>query len=142
VSSADAWYEDEETRNADDMESLLALSVELVETMNAAMREVEMDPDLEAAKQRHPSGKMVQDTPASPHGTPLAVLNALDRCDQGCGAAALYRVASGRAELDFCHHHKNKLFPAMEAEGWSVIGTNPSLMDELYANRLKGADHA
>lgn len=140
MNSADAWHED-----ADDLEALLGLSVELVDTMNAAQREVEMSQELEAAKQRHPSGKVVTDIPVPPDGVVFAVLNAADRCDQGCSAAALYRVAKAASELDFCHHHHAKFFPGMEATGWSVVGTNPSLMEELYGsgrNRLQGGDHA
>lgn len=142
MNSADAWHEDDEDtpRHADDLESVLGLSVELVDTMNRAQREVEM----EAAKQRHPSGKIVPAVgPGSvPEGVTLAVLNAADRCDAGCGAGALYRMRHdvGGHELDLCHHHRHKHAEKMLA--WSVIGTNPKLMTELYANRLKGDDHA
>lgn len=137
MNSADAWHEDTE----DGLAALLGLSVELVDTMNAAAREVEME-ELEAAKQRHPSGgRVVTDVPPAPETTPLVVLNALDRCDQGCGAAALYRVGKGQHELDFCHHHYNKIFPTLV--GWNVVGSNKSLYEELYhSNRLKGGDHA
>lgn len=134
MNSADAWHDGEDV---DDLEALLGLSVELVDTMNKAQREIEM----EAAKERHPSGKAVTDVPPPPEHPPAAVLNAADRCDAGCGAAALYRVGSGASVLDYCHHHHNKLFPGMD--GWTIIGTNQSLMDELYnTNRLKGGDHA
>jgi hypothetical protein len=104
VNSADAWYEDEETRNADDLEALLGLSVELVDTMNSAQREVVME--IEAAKHRHPAGKGLT-------------------------------VSAG-----FCHHHFGRFFPALEGEGWRIIAHNGSLLKELYANRLKGDDHA
>lgn len=135
MNSADAWHDDT------DYAALLGLSVELVETMNAAMREVEMDHNsVEAAKKRHPSG-FVADVPPAPEATPLVVLNLADRCDQGCGAAALYRVQKGEGVLDFCHHHHNKIFPSLT--GWAVTGKNQSLYDELYnSNRLKGGDHA
>lgn len=143
MNSADAWHDEEQFQQGgqDNLEALLALSVELGETMNKAQREIEM----EAAKERHPSGKAVTDVPLPTETatTEQVVLNALDRCDAGCGAAALYRVRHdvGGHELDFCHHHKHKLEPRMTA--WSVVGTNPSLMDELYnTNRLKGGDHA
>lgn len=138
MNSADAWYEDEETRNADDLEALLGLSVELVDTMNRAKREVEM----EAAKQRHPSGNAP--APAQPPGTDTpSVLRAADRCDSGCGAGALYRVAVGSSTsvLDFCHHHFGRYFPKLDGDGWRVIGHNGELLKELYANRLKGSDH-
>jgi hypothetical protein len=140
VNSADVWYEgdDEETRNADDLESLLGLSVELVDTMNAAMREVEM----EAAKQRHPSGKMVTAKPEAPEGVTLDILTAADRCDQGCGGAALYRLHRERLELDFCHHHYGRLAGPMEEQGWVVSAVNGSLLNELYRNRLGGESHA
>lgn len=36
------------------------------------------------------------------------VLNALDRCDAGCGAAALVMVKGLEGELLFCSHHYNK----------------------------------
>lgn len=121
----------------DNLEALLGLSVELVNTMKEA--------EVEAAKERHPSGNALRDAslPDAPVTTVMAVLNAADRCDNDCSAAALYRVALRQMELDFCHHHKNKYFPEMEKWGWTVVGTNPSLMDELYnTNRLKGGDHA
>jgi hypothetical protein len=142
VNSADAWYEDEETRNADDLEALLGLSVELVDTMNSAQREVVME--IEAAKHRHPAGKGLT-VSAGPPGTDTpSALNAADRCDSGCGAGALYRVAAGSSVsvLDFCHHHFGRFFPALEGEGWRIIAHNGSLLKELYANRLKGDDHA
>jgi hypothetical protein len=144
VNSADAWYEgDEETRYADrDLTPLLDLSVELAKAMNEAQREIEMNAE---AIKRHPSGKVVIPAvgPGSvPEGIPLAVLNAADRCDAACPAAALYRMRHtvGGHEIDLCHHHRQKHAPRMSA--WSVVGVNPKLMDELYANRLKGADHA
>lgn len=101
-----------------------------------------LEASVEAAKQRHPSGKdVVTVTPPPAEATVLATLNAADRCDTGCGAAALYRVSAGLHVLDYCHHHHNKLFPNMP--GWSVVGKNQSLYDELYnTNRLKGGDHA
>lgn len=138
MNSADAWFEDEATRDADGLEALLALSVELVETMNRAQREAEM----EAAKQRHPAGKMLNATPPASNAVVMNVLNAADRCDQGCGAAALYRYRRGSGELDLCHHHSGRFAPKLDEEGWVVVGNNDSLLKELYANRLKGDDHA
>lgn len=132
MNSADAWHE------GDDLESLLGLSVELQETMNAAHREIEM----EAAKERHPSGKAVPTVEATAAEAIPNILNAADRCDAACSAAALYRMEhiEGGHQLDFCHHHFHKNSKRMTA--WSAVGVNQSLMDELYANRLKGTDHA
>lgn len=141
MNSADAWYEDEETRDVDrSMEWLLDLSVELAKAMNDANRRVEM----EAAKARHPAGKMLNATPpAAPDDVILDILNASDRCDQGCGGAALYRFRlRPLVELDLCHHHHGKLAATLKEQGWVVVGTNTLLNNQLYANRLKGEDHA
>jgi hypothetical protein len=132
MNSADAWHES----NDQNLEALLGLSVETIQAMKKAEREIEM----EAAKERHPSGAdvetVVPDTVSLPN-----VLTALDRCDAGCGAAALYRVSAGLNVLDYCHHHHNRLFPNMP--GWVVTGENSDLYAELYnSNRLQGGDHA
>lgn len=137
MSSGDVWHEDEETKNADDLEALLGLSVELVDTMNKAQREV----DMEAAKARHPSS---QPGPSALDGVTrpgAAVLTAADRCDH-CSASAVYRVADGKAQnrvLDFCLHAFRKHFPPMVAQGWAVIGGNPELLQVL--GQTEG-DHA
>lgn len=105
------------------------------------LKEAEMD----AAKQRHPSGKDVPPVKAKPLPEAATdVLTAADRCDQGCGSGALYRVKLRALIMDFCHHHHHKLFPTLEAQGWAVGGTNPGLMEELYGgrNRAQGSDHA
>lgn len=100
-----------------------------------------LEASVEEAKQRHPSAS--GDAPGD-------VLTKADRCDN-CGVEALYRVMIRMATpeiaqptLDFCHHHKAKHFPAMEAKGWIVVGQNPVLMAELYSgdDRAKGSDHA
>src|SRR5688500_10979651 len=99
----------------DNVEALLGLSVELVNTMNAAKQAV----DMEAAMARHPSSQ-----PASSGGV---LLTAADRCDE-CPAAAAYRLAlKGKPHmvLDFCNHHLRKHFPGMIEWGWVVIGGNP-----------------
>lgn len=101
--------------NEPDLEALLGLSVELAQTMKEA--------DIEAAKERHPSASGDAPGPA---------LTAADRCDAACGAAALYRVSFGLNVLDYCAHHWAKYMPAMADRGWKVIGTNPSLLDEMY----------
>lgn len=90
--------------------------------------------EAETAKQRHPSAS---------GDTPGIVLTHSDRCDQGCGAGALYRLRHdvGGYELDLCHHHKNANAPKMLA--WTVVGQNPILMAELFkTNRSQGGDHA
>jgi hypothetical protein len=93
-----------------------------------------LEASVEAAKQRHPSAS---------GDTPGVVLTGADRCDEGCGAGALYRLRLRAMELDFCHHHKAKYFPEMEAWGWVVIGMNPSLHAELFrTDRSQGSDHA
>lgn len=53
------------------------------------------------------------------------VLTAADRCDAGCGAAAVYRVSAGLNPLDYCGHHWRKFKPSMT--GWTVIGVNAEL---------------
>lgn len=149
----------------DNLEALLGLSVELHETLKRAEREHRM----EAAKERHPSGKAIGTTAHAEIERTLAearaqgvVLNATDRCDADCSAAALYRVEQplmdpdawvGFGEpggprkqeaptLDWCRHHFYKHFPAQVADGWKVTGANPDLFAELHGNRLKGSDHA
>lgn len=141
MNSADAWHAEDNYQQGgeDNLESLLGLSVELQETMNAAHKEIEM----EAAKERHPSGKAVPTVEAAAAEVIPDILNAADRCDAACSAAALYRMQHdvGGHELDFCHHHFHKNSKRMTA--WSTVGINQSLMDELYnTNRLKGGDHA
>lgn len=93
---------------------------------------------VEAAKARHPSGKMqgatvavepIIDEAFPQYRTPGdAVLTKADRCDN-CIGEAVYRVQSSATAtvLDFCLHHWRKHFPAMSAQGWGVIGANPEL---------------
>lgn len=117
---------------SDDLESLLGLSVELAQTMKEA--------EMEAAKQRHPSGLHVE--PVVP--TDAAVLTAADRCDAACSAGAVYRMRQGKTnrELLFCGHHWRRHAPAMVDQGWKVDATNPDLLAELYgANRAQGESH-
>jgi hypothetical protein len=121
--------------NGDDLEALLGLSVEVAKTMKEAA--------VEAAKERHPSGKAVSplDAVTAPGSV---VLNHGDRCDH-CGVAAVYRVADSKAQnrvLDFCLHAFRKHFPPMANQGWAVIGGNTSLLQTLGEDRLKGDDHA
>lgn len=100
-----------------------------------------LEASVEAAKQRHPSGKGDAPTPAEPEVL-ADVLTAADRCDNGCGAGALYllRHTDGH-ELALCHHHRHKHAHRMTA--WAVVGQNSSLMAELYrTDRSKGGDHA
>jgi hypothetical protein len=99
---------------------------------------------VEAAKQRHPSGKSTGAIP--PPLAPEDVadsLTAADRCDR-CSAGALYQLQhreKQQLELVLCHHHGQRFAPLMG--DWTVIGQNLGLMKELYANnRLKGGDHA
>lgn len=150
----------------DNLEALLGLSVETIEALKRAERETEV----EAAKERHPSGKAIGTTAhraieeyaAQAREQANVKLTAADRCDADCSAAALYRVEQplmdpdawvGFGEpggprkqeaptLDWCRHHFYKHFPSQVADGWKVTGANPDLFAELHANRLKGSDHA
>lgn len=104
----------------ENLEALLALSVETVQTMKAA--EAAM---VEEAKQRHPSNSGVR-------------LTAADRCDS-CGAGAAFMVEKPLSDpsdpyntklastphLLFCMHHWRKNFPSMVDKGWVVAGGNP-----------------
>lgn len=74
--------------------------------------------EAEQAKERHPSGEDVSAITG-------IVLTAADRCDTGCGAAAVYRVSAGLNPLDYCGHHWRKFKPSMT--GWKVIGVNAEL---------------
>lgn len=130
----------------DNLEALLGLSVETIEALKRAEREIEV----EAAKERHPSGKTIGTTAhkaieeyaAQAREQANVKLNAADRCDADCSAAALYRVERAESVLDWCRHHFYKHFPSQVADGWKVTGANPDLFAELHANRLKGSDHA
>lgn len=123
-------------RDDDHLSELLGLSVEVALIMKEA--------DVEAAKERHPSGK--EGAPPAPVDVVDAVrepLTAADRCDNDCSAGALYRLKLRDMVLDFCHHHHHKHFPTMEPWGWKIVGENAGLYAELYgSNRLKGSDHA
>lgn len=93
-----------------------------------------LEASVEAAKQRHPSGK-------APGEPATDTLTAADRCD-GCGAGALYRLARGMKRLLFCHHHYGKHLPKLAEDGWGVDGVNTDLMEALYADRTTGEAHA
>jgi hypothetical protein len=116
----------------ENLEALLGLSVELAQTMKEA--------DMEAAKQRHPSG--LHHAPVVP--ADAAVLTAADRCDAACSAGAVYRMRQGKSnrELLFCGHHWRRHAPAMVDQDWKVDATNPDLLAELYGSRSQGTDHA
>lgn len=88
-----------------------------------------LEASVEAAKERHPSADTF--TPAPALGLP-DVLTAVDRCDNDCSAAALYRLQLREMTLEFCHHHYGKHFPEMRTWGWTVTGKNASLHAELY----------
>lgn len=129
MTSADAWHDDSS------LEAQLALSVEIAQAMKEA--------DVEAAKERHPSGKAVAARNISPDVSGIAkTMDARDRCD-GCSSAALYRLGKdGHADLSLCHHHGHRHADKLEENGWSLIDHNASLMQELYnSNRLQGEDH-
>lgn len=101
-----------------------------------------MNAAVEEAMKRHPSAQpaALEEAVTAPGAD---ILTAADRCDQGCGAGALYRVILAYTPLDFCHHHFHRFFPDMVDQGWKVSGANPELYSELYqSNRLKGGDHA
>jgi hypothetical protein len=114
VNSADAWHDSNAWPNnpTGDMVPILEASVE-------------------AAKERHPSGKG-EAMPSYRSDGFADVLTAVDRCDEGCSAAALYRLQLREMTLEFCHHHHAKHFPGMEPWGWKVTGMNASLHAELY----------
>lgn len=130
MNSADAWHDD-------NLEALLGLSVEVAQTMKEAA--------VEAAKERHPSGKGMGARVELPKPSGI-VLTGADRCDDGrCNAGALYRVhlASKGFDLDWCRRHFFQYFPEQSTFGWKVTGANPDLFAELHQNdRLKGSDHA
>ena len=91
-----------------------------------------LEASVEAAKERHPSGKDDTFTAAQPAlGLPDVITHA-DRCDNDCSAAALYRLQLREMTLEFCHHHYGKHFPEMRTSGWTVTGKNGSLHTELY----------
>ena len=113
-----------------------------------------LEASVEAARERHPSGKDVGTTAheaiegaikADGEALPDA-LTAADRCDAGCGAGALYRVEKefviqpeGYAQpfinvsaFEFCHHHHNRYFPKLEELGYRLVGQNATLKAELY----------
>ncbi|MGW0682940.1 DUF7455 domain-containing protein [Streptomyces sp. NPDC002754] len=105
MNSADAWHESNDVwpHNPDgDMSPILQASVQVEKERRAA------------AIARHPSGK----------GIPMPTLTAHDRCD-GCGAAALYRVADVSSQasktLDFCGHHYRKHSPNLLKKGWTTL---------------------
>lgn len=55
------------------------------------------------------------------------VLNATDRCDQGCGAAAKVRVVGLQGHLDFCGHHYAKHETALTEWGFDMIDERDTL---------------
>ncbi|MGW6260338.1 DUF7455 domain-containing protein [Streptomyces sp. NPDC055085] len=49
-------------------------------------------------------------------------LTTADRCDAGCGAAALYRWwRAGNGVLDFCGHHSARHADRLDAGDWTII---------------------
>lgn len=118
------------SESADNLEALLGMSVELARIGKEAAAK-------EQAMKRHPSAS--GDTPGD-------VLTAVDRCDTGCGAAAVYRARHKVHfyALDFCLHHWAKNIETMTEKGlWEVSGANQVLLAELHGrNRLQGQDHA
>jgi hypothetical protein len=136
MNSADAWFEDPIGTNAHEAIEEAVVSDILPDAWpndpNGSLIPI-LEASVEEAKKRHPS--------ASGDG-PGEVLTAADRCDAGCGAGALFRMRRALngvvRVLDFCHHHKRKLGPNLEAGGWTISGQNPTLMAELYSgNRPK-----
>lgn len=49
------------------------------------------------------------------------VLRATDRCDTGCGAAAVVMAKGLHGELLFCNHHYNKHEKALDSWAYEVI---------------------
>lgn len=104
MNSADAWHESNAwpQNPAGDMSPILRASIDVEQERRDAIA-------------RHPSGKDIAMPPT---------LTAADRCD-GCGAAALYRIADIRGTssktLDFCGHHHRKHSPTLIKQGWTVL---------------------
>lgn len=91
-----------------------------------------LEASIEAAKERHPSGKAVVDAPAV--GTTEVVDIGLGlACDEACPQPALHRLRLGSKsmELDFCSHHYGKHFPGMKDFGWAIVGTSFELANQL-----------
>jgi len=53
--------------------------------------------------------------------TTTKILTNLDRCDQGCGAAAKVLVKGLEGELLFCSHHYNKHEDALGSWAYETI---------------------
>lgn len=53
--------------------------------------------------------------------TTTNTLTALDRCDQGCGAAAKVLVKGLQGELLFCGHHYHKNEEALSSWSYDIV---------------------
>lgn len=150
MNSADAWHESNGIGAA--FEQYLEVYNKTTEAVMAGNWPEDPNGDMvpileasvEAAKERHPSGVVTTDValPEVPAESLPDTLTAADRCDTGCGGAALFMVSAGLHPLAYCHHHAASLLPGMP--GWKKIGQNSSLMEELYGGRSRsqGSDHA
>lgn len=121
MNSADVWHPEDNPEG--DMAPVLKESIAI-----------------EEAKKRHPSAQLA---PAAAHHT----LTGADRCDTGgCNTAAVYRVMSRptglkrERVLDFCLHHHNNNFPTLLTRGWTIVGGNHGLLEEMGLEALAHAE--
>lgn len=58
----------------------------------------------------------------------MDTLLSTDRCDR-CGSQAYTRFVKDGKDLDFCRHHGNALFDALNKAGWEIAIDTRKLLE-------------